>query len=110
VSAAFVIDAVVAALLAATCAFCFLLNRKLNAVRMGQTVLADALASFDAAARRAEAALLRVDSGREAARRELEPLLARASGLAADLSIMTDAAERAADRLEEAVRARRVDA
>ncbi|MGE0409180.1 MAG: hypothetical protein AB7P23_07950 [Amphiplicatus sp.] len=55
------LDLIVAALLIATSAYCFVLNRRLLALKDGQASLERSIAAFDAATRRAEQNLARIE-------------------------------------------------
>ncbi|MGF1545631.1 MAG: DUF6468 domain-containing protein [Parvularculaceae bacterium] len=102
-SAGLLINVVVIALLGATCLYCARLSRRLDEVKSGQTALKEAIDEFDAAARRAEATLARIEeTGLESAR-NLTRTKDRASALATDLSVMVAAGERIAARIEAAV-------
>lgn len=97
------IDAVVVALLIATCAYCYVLNRRLSAVRDGQASLETAIAAFDAAASKAQSSLHRIETDGATTGRSLSNAIERAEALAGDLSVMTAAGERVAGRLENAI-------
>lgn len=97
------VDFAVVALLVATCVYCFVLNRRLKAVREGQASLERAIAAFDAAASNAQASLHRIETDGAATGRELAGAIGRAETLAGDLSVMVAAGDRIAARLEDAL-------
>jgi hypothetical protein len=97
------LDIVVVALLVATCVYCFVLNRRLAAVRQGQASLEQAIAAFDAASRRAEESLQRIESEGATTGRDLSAVIRSAEGLRTDLSVMVSAGDRVASRIEEAI-------
>lgn len=98
-----ILDLVVAALLAATCGWCVLLVQKLKALKAGQTELQSAIAEFDAATRRAERNLDRMEEAGVGIGRDLDAMVARGGGLLTDLSVMVSAGDTIALRLEEAI-------
>lgn len=110
------LDLLVAVLLALTIGYAAVLNRKLMRLREGEAELRQLIGSFNDSAARAQDSLkqikgvvklsehaFRVDP--ELARRELEPLVAHARRLAADLDLLIQRGESAADRIEGAPRA-----
>jgi hypothetical protein len=93
------LDLVVIALLLAACVFGARLHARLSVMRRSQEEMLSAIAAFDDAARRAEAA---VDAmNRETAMRRGR--VDDATGLINDLGVMIAAGERAAQRLEAAI-------
>jgi hypothetical protein len=68
-----------------------------------QQELKAALESFDLAAGKADAALRRLEAGGLAKGAELQSAAARAEALVNELSVMTSAGERIAERIEAAV-------
>jgi hypothetical protein len=97
------LDIVVLVLLVVTCIWCYLLNRRLQGVRDGQASLERAIADFDAATRRAEDSLAKIEREGATTGRALSAVITRAGALEEDLSVMVASAERAADRLEGAL-------
>lgn len=97
------LDLVMAALLAATCAYCFALNRRLASVREGQSSLESAIAAFDLAATRAQESLAKIELEGATTGRDLAEVIARADGLRDDLSMMVAAGDRVASRIEGAM-------
>jgi hypothetical protein len=97
------LDIVVSALLAATCCYCFVLNRRLAAVRKGQASLESAIAAFDAATRRAEESLAQIEKEGATTGRALSAVIARGDCLQQDLSVMVASGDRVAARIEAAL-------
>lgn len=97
------VDTALVALLVATCGYCFVLNRRLKAVREGQASLENAIAAFDAAAANAQSSLTRMEIDGATTGRELAGAIGRAEALAGDLSVMVAAGDRIASRLEAAL-------
>jgi hypothetical protein len=98
-----VIEIVVAALLVATCGYCFLLNRRLKALKDGQAELQAAIATFDAATRRAQENLERMEENGLSMGRDLTAVMGRANTLISELSVMVSAGDHIAGRIETAV-------
>lgn len=103
-SAGVILDLVLVALLIAGAAGGLLINRRLARLTAAQEELKAALVHFDAAAVRADAALKRLEAGSVARGAELQAAARRAETLLTDLSVMSSAGERIADRIEGAVR------
>lgn len=80
------------------------IHRRLNALVAAQEELKTALLTFDAAASRADAALKRLEAGGLAKGADLHAAATRAAALITELSVMTSAGERIAERIEGAVR------
>jgi len=97
------LDIVMLALLVATCAWCFVLNRRLRGVRDGQVSLERAIADFDAATRRAEDSLAGIEREGATTGRALSAIMSRGGALQEDLSVMVASGERIAARLETAL-------
>lgn len=97
------LDIVVLLLLVATCAWCFVLNRRLRGVRDGQASLERAIADFDAATRRAEQSLAKIEREGATTGRALSAIVSRAGALQEDLSVMVASGDRIAGRLETAL-------
>lgn len=98
------LDTVVLILLVAGGAGGFIISRRLNRLMAAQTELQAALAQFDTAAARADAALKRLEAGGISKGAEIEAATRRAEALITELSVMTSAGERIADRIEGAVK------
>lgn len=99
-----IIDILVIGLLLACGAGGWAIRRRLDKLMAAQRELQIALANFDVAAFRADAALKRLEEGGIAKGAELQRAATRAEALLADLSVMAPAAERIADRIDNAVR------
>ena len=109
-SAGFILDGVVAALLAATITYCFILYRRLNVLREASAEMRQVLAGFNAATARAQSgvAVLKQLSGDSAG--ALQDRIEKARSLSDELQFMTEAAAHAAERLEAGLDARRAQA
>ncbi len=103
-SAANILDLVVLMLLLAGGIGGWLIHRRLAKLMAAQEELKAALVAFDTAALRADAALKRLEAGGVAKGAELQSAAKRAEALVTELSVMTSAGERIADRIEGAVR------
>lgn len=103
-NAASVLDLVVIALLIAGAGGGFVISRRLGRLMAAQEELKSALTAFDHASARADAALKRLEAGGLARSAELQSAAKRAEALITELSVMTSAGERIADRIEAAVR------
>mgnify|MGYP001563080134 CR=1 FL=1 len=103
-NAAGALDIIVVVLLIAGGAGGFAISRRLNRLMAAQDDLKSALTAFDAATLRADAALKRLEAGGLARGTELQSAARRAEALIAELSVMTSAGERIADRIEGAVK------
>ncbi len=97
------LDAAVIALLVAAGMFAFILNRKLKKLSEAQAALQSSLEAFSSAAGKADEALKRIETQGVVRGAELQAAAARAQRLATDLSVMTAAGERVADRIEAAL-------
>jgi len=97
------LDILVIALLIAGSVGGFLISRRLNRLMKAQEDLKSALAAFDEATTRADTALRRLEAGGLARGAELHSATKRAESLITELSVMTSAGERIADRIENAV-------
>lgn len=97
------LDIVVTLLLVATCIYCFVLNRRLRLVREGQASLETAIAAFDAAAKRAEESLARIEKEGATTGKALSTIIGKADALQADLSVMVASGDRVANRIESAL-------
>lgn len=97
------IEIVVATLLVATCAYCFVLNRRLKSLKDGQAELKAAIATFDEASRRASENLARMEKSSVAMGRNLAGVMGRANALVSELSVMVSAGDHIAGRIETAV-------
>ncbi len=98
------IDLSVICLLVLGCVGGWLINRRISKLVSAQQDLREALESFDAAAARADAALKGLEASGLAKGAELHSAATRAESLISELSVMTSAGERIADRIEGAVK------
>lgn len=98
--AEFLIELIVAALLVATCGYCFVLSRKLRALRNGQAELKTLIEKFDQASRRAERNLAVMQKSGLTANRDLDAAATRAHALIDELSVMVNAGDHIAGRIE----------
>lgn len=103
-NAASALDIIVVVLLVAGGAGGWMISWRLNRLMAAQEELKSALTSFDAATLRADAALKRLEAGGLAKGAELHSAAKRAEALITELSVMTSAGERIADRIEGAVK------
>ncbi len=97
------LDAVIIALFAGAGVFAFILNRKLKKLADAQAALQSSLEAFSGAALQANDALKRIETQGVIRGAELQAAASRAQRLATDLSVMTAAGERVADRIEAAL-------
>lgn len=100
----FALEISIGVLLIATCVYCIMLNRKLRVLRDGQTELTATIARFDEASRRAEANLTVMQGAGAALNRDLAKTALKANGLIDELSVMVNAGDAVAGRIEGAVR------
>ncbi|MEL7486987.1 MAG: DUF6468 domain-containing protein [Pseudomonadota bacterium] len=98
-----VIDALLIGLLGATCAYCISLNRRLAAIKSGQDALESAIAAFDEASRRAESTFRHAEQAGRHQHADLDAAVRRANALAAELSVMINAGDNIAGRIETAI-------
>lgn len=104
-TAGLMLDIAVIALIALAAVFGFLLNRKLKKLADAQAALHQALETFNGAAAQADGALKRMEQEGVTLGADLRAAAARAQRLATDLSVMTAAGDRVADRIEAALAA-----
>ena len=98
-----IVETVIGALLVATCAYCYVLSRRLRALREGQAELLSLITKFDEASQRAERNLSAMQSNGISMSRDLDVVTARAHALIDELSVMVNAGDRVAGRIEGAV-------
>jgi hypothetical protein len=99
----FALDLAVIALISAAGVFAFLLNLRLRKLADAQAALQSSLEAFSGAAAQADEALKRIESQGVVRGAELQAAANRAQRLATELSVMTMAGERVADRIEAAL-------
>jgi cell division septum initiation protein DivIVA len=102
-----VLDVMVAALLAVTIVYAFVLNQRLSQLRRNRDDLAKVVASFNDATARAEAGIPKLRKAAEESGQALSERVEKAQSLRDDLAFMIERADAMADRLEEAVRTAR---
>lgn len=102
-----VLDVMVAALLAITIIYAWILNQRLNQLRRNRDDLAKVVASFNDATARAEAGIPKLRKAAEETGLALQERVEKAQSLRDDLAFMIERADAMADRLEQAVRVAR---
>ncbi len=100
----FAIEITIGLLLIATCVYCIMLNRKLQKLRDGQAELTATIDRFDDASRRAELNLNAMQGAGATLNRDLAAAATRANALIDELSVMVNAGDDIAGRIEGAVR------
>ena len=105
------LDGLVAGLLAATIVYCFLLHRRLAALRDAQADMAELITQFNAAADRAKSGVDVLKQATTVAGRDLEAELRKVRAMTDELATMAESGERLAERLERGYRrgARAID-
>ena len=98
-----IIDLLFIFLLAATCAYCFMLNRKLNALRSAQSTLGEAISTFDEASKRAQENIDKMELLARTKTGDANNIIGRGQDIVSELSIMVSAGERIATRIEAAI-------
>ena len=88
------LDIVVGALLVATIAYCIMLNRKLKALRRGESELRDVLSQFAAAAERAEAGVAALKKASRETGATLTDQISEARAMRDDLAFVTERGDR----------------
>ena len=101
---AYAVEIFISVLMIATCGYCYVLNRKLQALREGQTELLKTIEQFDSAARRAEQNLNAMQGTGAAMNRDLASATERAHALIDELSVMVNAGDHIAGRIEGVMR------
>ena len=97
------LDGLVAGLLATTIIYCFLLHRRLTALRDAQAEMAELITQFNAAADRAKSGVDTLKQATTAAGRDLQAELRKARAMTDDLVVMSESGERLAERLERGI-------
>ncbi len=93
------IELVVGGLLVATIAYCFLLDRRLRALRDGEGDLKQIVVALDRATTRAQGAITDLRVSCDGLTRDMQRDLKKARGLADELALMVEAGDHIADRL-----------
>lgn len=101
------LDAVLICLLAATLFYALRLERALGVLRQDRGALEKMIAAFDSATHQAEQGVERLRNSAEGVGQQLSRQIDRAGGLRDDLVFLAERAERAADRMEQGLRAAR---
>jgi len=94
------LDGLVALLLVVTVIYCYQLNSRLRALRSGQDGLKDLIRGLNTATERAQAGIAQLKVAGDAAGNELKESITRARAMADELSLMIEAGNNIADRLE----------
>ena len=101
------LDAVLICLLAATLFYALRLERALGVLKQDRGALEKLVSTFDAATHQAEQGVERLRGSAESTGQQLSRQIDKAGGLRDDLAFLTERAERAADRIEQGLRAAR---
>lgn len=94
-----VLEIIVCLFLAATIAYCAVLDRKLRAMRAGQDGMRELVGELNAATQRAAGAIDGLKRASEESGEELAERIRRARGLADELSLMLESGNSIAERL-----------
>ena len=97
------IEILLACLLAATCGYCFVLNKRLRVLRSGHNDLLKIIADFDSASKRAEKNISLMNMSGQNANKNLSEVTSRATTLMDELSVMVSAGDHVATRIETVV-------
>lgn len=95
-----ILEGLVAVLLVVTVGYCAVLDRRLRALRSGQDGLRSLIEALDGATARAQESVAALRGSSEVVGRTLDERVTRARGLADELALMIETANRLADRLE----------
>ncbi len=95
-----IIDLVLAVLLLAAIGSSYLLHRRIDAFRKGQQELATLVEKLNQATNQAQASVTEMKSSGMAAEEQLKSQIGKARALADELSLITEAGDSLADRLE----------
>ncbi len=98
-----IIEALIVTLLIATCSYCYVLSRRLKILRSGQEELSALISKFDNASRRAEKNLSLIQTNGASVNRELSKAAESAHTLIDELSVMVNAGDNIACRIEGAM-------
>ncbi len=96
-----ILDSLVALLLIVTVVYCYQLNSRLRDLRSGQDGLKDLIRGLNEATERAQAGISQLKIAGDAAGRELQESVTKARSLSDELSLMIEAGNNIADRLED---------
>ncbi len=95
-----ILEAMLAALLVITAAYCVILDRKLRQLRSGQDGLRDIIKGLNSATERAQGAISQLKVAGDAHARDLKTQIAHAKALTDELGLMIESGNSLADRLE----------
>ncbi len=98
------VEITIGILMLATCGYCIALGRKLQSLRAGQVELLATIERFDEASRRAEKNLNAMQGAGASLNGELSVATEKANALIDELSVMVNAGDHIAGRIEGAVR------
>lgn len=101
------LDLVLAVLLAATLVFASRLERALGVLRRDREALEGLVSGFNASFKQAEAGIAQLHAAAEGAGRQVARQVEQGRALQSELLFLAERAERAADRLEHQIRAAR---
>ena len=98
-----IIESVLCILLLGACIYGIQLSRRLQKMKLAQEDLISMIAKFDIAAQTAQKNLDGMQSYNDDLERKLKRLVGQANGLISELSVMVNAGDNIAERLEDAV-------
>ena len=101
------LDVLIATLLVATIFYCFILNRKLEAMRSAQDEMRRLAEDFGRATAQARAGIAELKFAGEEAGQKLQAGIEKARSLADELAFVSEAGGRLAERLEQGIDSRR---
>ena len=99
-SVSLIVEVLLSCLLAATLAYCAVLERRLSSLRNGQDGIKQTISDFSAAVTGAEESIRTLKADAESICKKLDERLSGGRALADELSIMTASGERIACRIE----------
>lgn len=105
-----ILEGVVAVLLVVTVGYCFVLDRRLQALRAGREELQKVVQDLNATIGRAQTTILDLKSNAGDTARILDERIAKAQGLADELSLMVQSGNSIAERLADRPSARTASA
>ncbi len=95
-----VLEGLVVVLLGITVAYCFVLDRRLRALRSGQDGMKDLIKGLNDATDRAQSGVAQLKVSGDAVGKELKDVVTHARTLADELALMIESGNNIADRLE----------
>lgn len=104
--AGLILEALVALLLMITIGYCFVLNRRLSALRDGRDELKGLIETLSETVARAQFCIGELKKGGEEATSQLQESISKANGLSDELSVMIEVGNNLADRLADAAASR----